>query len=105
MSGTRLFPLELTVFPLISIFAMITNSLSIAVFLQPVLKDQAFKYMLAGAVVDLIYSTILIYNFMQYCSDCYLLGKQKLIPLNQRNYGMLLNEKRSWHQKSLKISN
>lgn len=76
MTGTRLFPLELTVFPLFSIFGMITNSLNIAVFLKLVVKDQAFKYMLAGSVVDLIYSTILIYNFMQYCSDCFLLGNK-----------------------------
>ena len=39
--------------PLVCLFGIITNSLNIAVFLNPKMKDSSFKYMLIISISDL----------------------------------------------------
>lgn len=58
------------ILPQINIFGVITNVLSVAVFLNPKLEDPTFKYMLATSFNDIIYLILTSYNIMKYCAEC-----------------------------------
>lgn len=57
---------------IICTFSVITNLLSITVFLHPKMNDPSFIYMLAVSVSDLFYTGFNLHHFIYFCSDFYL---------------------------------
>ena len=53
----------------VCIFGTITNSLCIAVFLSPKMKDISFKYMLAQSVSDFIYLFSLSFQLIEFSTE------------------------------------
>ena len=53
-------------------FGVITNGLSVAVFLSPKLKDPSFKYLLIISIADFIYCGLSTFYFANYCNTFYL---------------------------------
>lgn len=61
---------KILIIPGICVFGVITNTLNIAVFFNPKMKDPSFKYMRAIAFSDLVYLGLASYSFMEFCFDC-----------------------------------
>lgn len=54
------------------IFSLTTNSITIVVFMNSILKDICYKYMLATSITNLAYLLINILGiFFYYCTDCW----------------------------------
>ena len=71
-------PWILEMVPIICILGVITNLTNIIVFLNPLLHDRTFKYMLANSISDLIYLSFFITDFYflgEFCTkECPITG-------------------------------
>lgn len=56
--------------PIICLFGCLTNGISIAVFLNPQMKDISFKYMLVVSMSDFMNLALNSYTFMSFCEEC-----------------------------------
>jgi hypothetical protein len=66
-STVQLFPGIVLMNPIVCLFGVITNSINIAVFVNPQLKDPTYRYMLCHSLSNFSYLTILVFSIMSSC--------------------------------------
>ena len=62
--------IPISLIPIVCIFSVTTNLLSIFVFLHSKMKDPTFKYMLLISISNCLYAGLLSYSYVVYCNEC-----------------------------------